>query len=109
MTLHHAAPAGSWAGSHRLASDRSIFRYVTSSGQRDTLAVDAYHSKGREGYLTLAAARQIAAGWSRQYKDGARNLRQHFAKAEADRLQANEDARQQVDIDVAADRKLSHL
>lgn len=71
-------------------------------GQRGTLAVGAYDVKGREGYLTLAAAREIAAGWSKQYKDGARDLRQHFAKLEAERLQAGEDARRQADKDKRA-------
>ena len=33
----------------------------------------AYDPKGREGYLTLAAAREKAAGWSKQYKEGARD------------------------------------
>ena len=95
--------AGRFLGRITPSGERSFyFRYVTSTGQRDTLAVGPYHSKGREGYLTLAAARQIAAGWSRQYKDGARDLRQHFVKAEADRQQANEDARQQADIDKRA-------
>ena len=50
----------------------------------------------------MAAARAKAAGWSKQYKDGARDLRQHFSKAEADRLRASEDARQQADKDKRA-------
>ncbi len=45
----------------------------------------------------MAAAREKAAGWSKQYKDGARDLRQHFAKIEADRLQAIEDQRLQTE------------
>jgi hypothetical protein len=55
--------------------------------------VGTYAPKGRDGYLTHAAAREKAAGWSKQYKDGARDLRQHFATLEADRPQASEDAR----------------
>jgi hypothetical protein len=71
-----------------LGGERSLyFRYTTTStGQRDTLAVGAYDPKGRKSYLTLAAAREKAASWSKQYKDGARDLRQHFAKLEAGAL-----------------------
>lgn len=95
--------AGRFLGRITPGGERSFyFRYTTSTGQRDTLAVGAYDSKGREGYLTLAAAREKAAGWSKQYKDGARDLRHHFAKLEADRLQASEDARQQADKDKRA-------
>ena len=95
--------AGRFLGRITPGGERSFyFRYTTSTGQRDTLAVGAYDAKGREGYLTLAAAREIAASWSKQYKDGARDLRQHFAKLEAERLQASEDARQQADKDKRA-------
>ncbi|NCN97025.1 MAG: hypothetical protein GW928_06135, partial [Rhodoferax sp.] len=95
--------AGRFLGRITPGGERSFyFRYTTSTGQRDTLAVGAYDPKGREGYLTLAAAREKVAGWSKQYKDGARDLRQHFAKLEADRLQASEDARQQADKDKRA-------
>ena len=78
--------AGRFMGRITTSGERSFyFRYTTSTGQRDTLSVGAYDPKGREGYLTLATAREKAAGWSKQYKDGARDLRQHFAKLEADR------------------------
>lgn len=73
------------------------FRYTTSTGQRDTMPIGAYDPKGRDSYFTLAAARETASNWSKQYKNGARDLRQHFAKVEADRLQATEDARHQAD------------
>lgn len=90
--------AGRFMGRITASGERSFyFRYTTSSGQRDTLPIGAYDPKGREGYFTLAAARDMAAGWSKQYKIGARDLRQHFAKVEADRLQAIEDARQYAD------------
>ena len=73
--------AGRFVGRITPGGERSFyFRYTTSTGQRDTLAVGAYDPKGREGYLTLAAAREKAVGWSKQYKDGARDLRQHFAE-----------------------------
>ena len=90
--------AGRFMGRITASGERSFyFRYTTSSGQRDTLPIGAYDPKGREGYFTLAAARDMAAGWSKQYKNGARDLRQHFAKVEADRLQAIEEARQHAD------------
>jgi hypothetical protein len=58
------------------SGERSFyFRYTASNGQRDTLAVGPYDPEGREGYLTLAATREKAAGWSKQYKDGARTCR----------------------------------
>jgi hypothetical protein len=94
------APRGSGRFMGRItpAGERSFyFRYSTSTGQRDTLAVGAYDSKSREGYLTLAAAREKAAVWSKQYKEGARDLRQHFIKLEAERLQAREDFCEQSD------------
>jgi Arm DNA-binding domain len=92
--------AGRFLGRITPGGERSFyFRYTTSTGQRDTLAVGSYDPKGREGYLTLAAAREKAAGWSKQYKEGARDLRQHFVRLEADRLQASEDARQQAEKD----------
>ena len=95
--------AGRFLGRITPSGERTFyFRYTTSTGQRDTLAVGAYESKGREGYLTLAAAREKAAGWSKQYKDGACDLRQHFANLEAERLQATEDARQQASKDKLA-------
>lgn len=90
--------AGRFMGRITAGGERSFyFRYTTSTGNRDTLAIGPYHSKGSDGYFTLAAAREKAAGWSKLYKEGARDLRQHFAKVEADKLQAIEDAREQID------------
>lgn len=90
--------AGRFMGRITASGERSFyFRYTTSTGQRDTMPIGAYDAKGREGYFTLAAARDTAAGWSKQYKNGARDLRQHFAKVDADRLQASEDARHHAD------------
>jgi integrase len=92
--------AGRFMGRITPAGDRSFyFRYTTSDGKRDTLPIGSYDPKGREGYLTLAAARDKAAGWSRQYRDGAINLRQHFAEVEAGRLQAIEDQRLRAERD----------
>lgn len=90
--------AGRFMGRITATGERSFyFRYTTSTGQRDTLPIGAYDPKGREGYFTLAAARDMAANWSRQYKNGARDLRKHFAEVEADRLQAIEEVRHQAD------------
>ena len=89
--------AGRFMGRITARGERSFyFRYTDSTGKRDTLAIGAYDPKGREGFLTLAAARVIAANWSKIYKDGARDLREHFAKVQADKLQAIEDARLQA-------------
>jgi integrase len=96
------APRGSgrFMGRITAAGERSFyFRYTTSAGQRDTLALGTYDPKGREGFLTLAAAREKAAGWSRQYKAGARDLRQYFERLESERLQAINDAREQAGKD----------
>jgi integrase len=89
--------AGRFMGRITPSGERSFyFRYTTSTGQRDTLPLGNFDPKGRDGFLTLAAAREKAAGWSKQYKDGGRDLRQHFAKIEASRLQSIEDARQRA-------------
>ena len=93
------APRGSGRFLGRITAngERSFyFRYTTSTGRRDTLLVGAYNAKGRESYLTLAAARDIAANWSKLFKNGARDLRQHLAKIETERLQGIEDDRQQA-------------
>lgn len=96
------APRGSgrFMGRITAVGERSFyFRYTTSTGLRDTLPIGAYDPKGREGCFTLAAARELAAGWSKQYKNGARDLRLHFAKAEADRLQAVKQKRQDIEVE----------
>lgn len=97
------APRGSgrFMGRITATGERTFyFRYTTSTGQRDTLAIGNYDPKGRSGFFTLAAARDVAANWSKQYKDGARDLRQHFAKVESDKLQASEASRQKADQDL---------
>ena len=78
------------------------FLYTTSAGTRDTLSVGSYDPRDGEDYLTLAAARERAAGWSKQYRDGARDLHRHFAELAATRLQVSEDAGQQSDRDKRA-------
>lgn len=91
------APRGSgrFMGRITASGERSFyFRYTTSTGQRDTLPIGPYDPKGREGFYSLAAAREVAAGWAKLCREGHRDLRQYFAKIEADRLQADEDSRQ---------------
>lgn len=73
------------------------FRYTASNGKRDTLAIGHYAAKSGAGTMTLAAAREKAAGWAKLYKEGARDLRLHFSNVQADTLQAVEDTRQQVE------------
>ncbi len=96
------APRGSgrFMGRITAVGERSFyFRYTTSTGLRDTLPIGAYDPKGREGSFTLAAARELAAGWSKQYKNGARDLRLHFAKVQADRVQAVEQKQKDIEIE----------
>ena len=96
------APRGSgrFMGRITAGGERSFyFRYTTSTGLRDTLPIGPYNPKGREGSFTLAAARDLAAGWSKQYRDGARDLRLHFAKIEAERVQTVEQKRQNVEAE----------
>ena len=96
------APRGSgrFMGRITAAGERSFyFRYTTSTGLRDTLSIGAYDPKGREGRFTLAAAREAAAGWSKQYKNGARDLRLHFLKVEFDRLKVVEQKRQDIEAE----------
>lgn len=61
------------------------FRYTRPDGKRDTLPIGDYSKDGKGG-LTLAEARETALQWSRLYKAGATNLREHLAEQE--RLEA---------------------
>ena len=96
------APRGSgrFMGRITAVGERSFyFRYTTGTGLRDTLPIGAYDPKGREGCFTLAAARELAARWSKQYKSGARDLRLHFASVKAEQLQAAEQKRQDIEAE----------
>lgn len=73
------------------------FRYTTSNGSRDTLSVGVYDPKGRAG-LKLSDARAKADQWSKLYQSGIKDLRGHFAQAEADRLQNEATARKQAEL-----------
>ena len=69
------------------------FRYTTSTGERDTLRIGAYHPKGANGALTVAQARALAAEWRKLYSSGARDLRVHLARQRALALELEEEAR----------------
>jgi integrase len=78
------------------------FRYTTSTGQRDTLPIGSYDPKGRYGYFTLAGARDLAGGWAMLYKEGARDLRQHFSNQAAEKLLLIETAHQEAELEKLA-------
>jgi integrase len=69
------------------------FRYTDSNGNRPFLPIGPYHPKGSDG-LTLAQAYDKAAELSTLYRSGIKDLREHFAQAEADRLGAEQLQRQ---------------
>lgn len=77
------------AGGERLF----YFRYTDSKGTRPFLPIGAYHPKGEAGGMTLAEAYRVASEWSTLYQSGVRDLREHFAQAQADEKQAAADAR----------------
>jgi integrase len=61
------------------------FRYTLPDGKRDSLPIGDYSKDGKGG-LTLADARAKALEWSKLYKEGARNLREHFNEQERNAL-----------------------
>ena len=74
------------------------FRHTTSDGKRDTLPIGAYDPKGASG-LKLSEARVIAGQWSKLYQSGTKDLRQHYAKLESDKIEAEQVIRLQSRID----------
>ena len=54
------------------------FRYTDSKGGRPFLPVGAFSSSGEAGGLTVADARKKASAWSLLYRNGTRDLREHF-------------------------------
>lgn len=80
--------AGRFVGRITPSGERSFyFRHTTSSGDRDALRIGVYDPKGKDG-LTLAESRGIAEGWRKLYQSGIKDLREHFAQQETDRLAA---------------------
>jgi len=80
------------------------FRYTLPDGGRDTLPIGDYSKDGKGG-ITLADARAIALDWSKLYKgDAKKNLREHFARVEAEAKRAEQEAREQAEaVQRAAD------
>jgi len=72
------------------------FRYTLPDGNRDTLPIGDYCKDGKGG-VTLADARATALEWSKLYKGGAKNLREHFARIEATARQAEQASREQAE------------
>ena len=94
--LTEDAPRGSgrFLGRITRSGERAFyFRYTTSTGERDTLRIGAYHPKGANGALTVAQARALAAEWRKLYSSGAHDLRGHFARERAVALEMEEEAR----------------
>jgi integrase len=90
--------AGRFLGRITPRGERAFyFRHTTSDGSRDTLPIGIYDPKGRAGFK-LADARAKADQWSKLYQSGIKDLRSHFAQAEADRLQNEEAARKQAEL-----------
>lgn len=74
------------------------FRYTASDGNRDTLSIGSYDSKGNAG-LKLGEARAIAGQWSKVYQSGIKDLRRHFAKLQADEIEATKSLQLQESLD----------
>ena len=92
--------SGRFMGRITAAGERSFyFRYTTTTGRRDTMPIGPYDPKGRQGFFTLAAARERAAHCAKLYREGARDLRGYFGQVEADRLAAVEAERELADKD----------
>lgn len=70
------------------------YRYTGSSGKRVRLPIGPYDSRGDgRASFTVQQARDVARGWAALYRNGVRDLREHFAQQRADAAQAEEDAR----------------
>lgn len=91
--------AGRFLGRITPRGERTFyFRYTTSDGSRDTLPIGAYDPKGNGG-MKLAEARTKAGQWSKIYQSGVKDLRSHFAKAEEEKIRAEEFQRVQAQRD----------
>lgn len=73
------------------------FRYTDSKGGRPFLPIGPYHPKGDgAAAFTVAQANSKATDWSALYRTGVKDLREHFAQLEADRLQSQALERQRI-------------
>ena len=98
MTEDGPRGAGRFLGRITPGGERAFyFRYTTSNGSRDTLPVGIYDPKGRAGFK-LSDARAKADQWSKLYQSGVKDLRNHLAQTEADKLQSDEVARKQAEL-----------
>lgn len=78
------------------------FRYTLPDGKRDTMLIGDYSKDGKGG-ITLADARAKALEWSKLYKgDAKKNLREHFARLEAEAKRAEQEAREQAEAEQRA-------
>ena len=85
--------SGRFLGRITRSGERAFyFRHTVAAGQRDTLLIGPFDPKGRDG-LTVAQARAKAGEWARLYQTGVRHLRTHFSQLDADKHQADADAR----------------
>ena len=74
------------------------FRHTDSTGARKLLPIGPYHPKGAGG-LTLAQARERAADLSLTYRDGVKDLRQHFERQAAERERQAEEVRRVAEVE----------
>lgn len=66
------------------------FRYSNSSGERVTYPIGTYSRDGHEGTMTLAEAGQRAKELAGLHKAGIKDLREHLAAEEANRIAARD-------------------
>jgi integrase len=80
--------AGVFVGRITPAGERLFyFRYTDPLGKRPFLPIGPFHPKGIAG-LTVAEAYDKAASLSALYRTGIKDLREHFAREEAERVAA---------------------
>lgn len=90
--------AGRLVGRITPAGTRTFyFRYQASNGERVRLLIGTYAPRGDgAATYTVQQARDRARELSALYRSGIRDLREHFARLEADRLAAEEAERQRI-------------
>ena len=76
------------------------FRYSASNGDRVRLLIGSYDPRGDgQAAFTVQQARDKARELSALYRSGVTDLREHFAQADADRLQALDLERRRVEAE----------
>lgn len=76
---------------------RFYFRYVNSAGRDERLLIGPYSPGGLNG-LTLAQARDRARDLSKLYREGTKDLREHFEQRRRDLAQQEADARSAAEL-----------